>query len=142
MSPRPKRRVSAAIGAIERRGRYLIGRRRASGHLGGLWEFPGGKRKRGETWAACLKREIREELGVRIEVLDHLDSIRFRYSDRLIRLEVFRCIIVEGRPQPLGCDQLRWVWPSQLSRYEFPSANRRLIKRLALGENSGRDLYT
>ncbi len=122
--------VSAAIAVLERDGRYLISRRRAGSHLGGCWEFPGGKRRRGESWPACVRRELREELGVEVVCLGRLSPIRFSYPDRRVRLEVFRCRIVVGRPSPHGAQAIRWVRPRQLARLRFPPANARLIRRL------------
>jgi len=60
MRPRALPLVCAAIAVIERRGRYLVSRRRAGDHLGGMWEFPGGKRRAAESWRACLVRELDE----------------------------------------------------------------------------------
>ncbi|MBI3455027.1 MAG: NUDIX domain-containing protein [Candidatus Rokubacteria bacterium] len=79
MPRRRARPVQSAIALIERRGRLLICRRRPGGFLGGYWEFPGGKRRPGERWAACLRRELREELGVSVGRLRPLMVIRHRY---------------------------------------------------------------
>jgi len=65
--------VSAAL--IFRDGKLLITQRHARSHLGGLWEFPGGKREAGETFEGCLVREIREELGVEISVGELFEEI-------------------------------------------------------------------
>jgi mutator protein MutT len=122
--------VHAAIAVIERSGRYLVSHRRAGSHLAGLWEFPGGKRQSGETWQACLRREMREELSVEVACGRRLAPIRFAYSDRRVRLEVFRCRIVRGRPRALHAQAIRWVTPAQLARLRVPSANHALIQRL------------
>ncbi len=122
--------VSATIAVIERSGRYLVSRRRAGGHLGGLWEFPGGKRQRGESWPACVRRELCEELGVEVACAGRLAPIRFAYPDRRVRLEVFRCRIARGRPRALRVQAIRWVTPAQLARLRVPPANHALIQRL------------
>lgn len=122
--------VSAAIAVIERRGRYLISRRHAYAHLGGLWEFPGGKRRSGESWQACVRREVREEIGVDVSVARRLAPLRFAYSDRRVRLEVFRCRIVRGRPRAQDGQAIRWVRSSELARLQFPEANHPLVRRL------------
>ena len=129
----PRRRlrpVQSALAVVERRGRFLICRRRPGGFLGGYWEFPGGKRRPGERWAACLRRELREELGVAVGRLRLLMTIRHRYASRSIVFKVYRCAIARGRPRPLAAAALRWVAPGRLSRYRFPPANRALIARL------------
>ena len=124
--------MAAAIAVIERRGRYLICQRRPGGFLGGCWEFPGGKREPGESWEACLRRELREELGVAITAIRPLCRLRHRYPGRpMCVFQVFRCRIARGRPRPLAAQRLRWVSRRALSRYTFPPANRPLITRLA-----------
>ena len=129
-SQRPPRRVHAAIAVIERRGRYLICQRRRTDYLGGYWEFPGGKREPGESWEACVRRELREELGVSVRALRPLLTLSHRYADRLVIFRIFRCAIARGTPKPREANALRWVPSSRLTRYRFPPANRPLIRRL------------
>ena len=122
--------MQSALAVIERRGRLLICRRRPGGFLGGYWEFPGGKRRPGERWAACLRRELREELGVAVGRLRPFMTLRHRYAAGPMVFKVYRCAIASGRPRPLSAAALRWVAPGRLSRYRFPPANRALIARL------------
>jgi len=126
-----RRVVPVAVAVIERRGRYLISQRLPGGHLGDYWEFPGGKRRPGEAWTACLRRELWEELGVRIRPLGRLEPIRFRYPDRVVYLAVFSCAMA-GRPAALGCRRFRWVRRQDLARYRFPPADLRLIRALSM----------
>ena len=128
---RRRRPVHAAIALIERRGRYLICQRRADDTFGGCWEFPGGKRETGESWDACLRRELAEELGVIAGTVRPYASFRHQYPDGAIFVRVFRCDIARGTPKPLESQRLRWVPSTQLSRYQFPPANRRLIEKLS-----------
>ena len=124
--------MGAALAVIERRGRYLICRRRRGEFLGGYWEFPGGKREPGESWEACLRREMNEELGVTIKSIRPWGGLRHRYPGRpMFSFRVYRCTIARGTPRPLAAATLRWVSPRQLARYRFPPANRRLIARLS-----------
>ncbi len=123
--------VQAALGLIERRGRYLICQRRAGDFLGGFWEFPGGKREPRESWEACLRRELREELGITVRGIRRFGTMRYRYGQRPITFKVFRCAVARGSPRPLDAQALRWVLPGRLGRYRFPPANQRLIARLA-----------
>ncbi len=127
LRPQP---VLAALAVIERRGRYLICQRPPDKFLGGYWEFPGGKRESGESWEACLRRELREELGVEVKAVRAFGSIRYRYRRGAIRFKVYRCAIARGRPRPLDAAALRWVSPARLADYRFPPANRPLIARL------------
>src|SRR5882757_10854262 len=79
--------VSAAL--IFHHGKLLIAQRHATSHLGGLWEFPGGKREAGETFEQCLVRTIREELGVEISVGELFEEIVHDYPEKSVRLKFF-----------------------------------------------------
>lgn len=119
-----------AAGLIVREGHYLIARRKAGTHLGGLWEFPGGKRERGESLEDCLRRELREELGVDVTPPLHVRVIRHDYQEKTVELHFFRCTISRGEASALDCEEVRWVTPSELSDYEFPPADRPLLEAL------------
>ncbi|MBF2049684.1 MAG: A/G-specific adenine glycosylase [Elainella sp. C42_A2020_010] len=108
----------------------LIDRRRQDGLLGGLWEFPGGKLEANETIQACIRREILEELGIEIEVGDHLITIDHAYSHFHVTLNVYHCRHVSGEPQPLECDEVRWVDLDELDQFPFPKANVTIIEAL------------
>ena len=123
--------LQVAIAVIERRGRLLICRRGVGSHLGGYWEFPGGKRRADETWAACLRRELREELGVSVGALRSAGGLHYRYPRHAIAFRVFRCAIARGTPRPLAAMELRWVPRARLRRYRFPPANAALIRKLS-----------
>jgi 8-oxo-dGTP diphosphatase len=120
--------VSAAL--IFRDGKLLITQRHAKSHLGGLWEFPGGKRESGETFEACLAREIREELGVEISVGELFEEITHDYPEKSVHLKFFVCTLLSGEPQPLDCAAVKWVEKSQLVDFEFPAADARLLEKL------------
>ena len=122
--------VAAAL-IQDTEGRYLITQRRRGSHLEGLWEFPGGKRDAGEELTACLERELAEELGARFTVGDKVDTIRWDYPDRTIVLHFYRCRLASGTIEPQESQAMAWVAPSELSRYDFPPADRELIVRLA-----------
>ena len=78
--------IEVAAGIIVHEGRYLIARRKAGVHLGGLWEFPGGKRETGETLEECLHRELREELNVRIGPPTPFQVVRHEYPEKIVEL--------------------------------------------------------
>lgn len=119
-----------AAGIIQQNGRFLITRRRTGEHLGGLWEFPGGKSEAGESLVDCLHRELREELGIEVRNLRPYRTIRHRYPEKTVELHFFRCQLKAGEPQMLGCDDFRWVSPQELRNYEFPPADQPLIEAL------------
>ena len=108
----------------------LIDRRRPEGTMGGLWEFPGGKIEAGETVEECIKREIDEELAIDIEVGEHLITIDHDYAKLRVTLAVHECSHLKGVPQPLECDEIRWVNLEQLEQFNFPAANFQIIAAL------------
>jgi len=121
--------VSAAL--IFRGGKLLITQRHHDSHIGGLWEFPGGKREPDETFEACLVREIREELGVEISVGELFEEVAHDYPEKSVHLKFFVCKLVSGEPQPLDCAAVKWVRKPQLDAHDFPAADARLLKKLA-----------
>jgi 8-oxo-dGTP diphosphatase len=120
--------VSAAL--IFRDGKLLITQRHAKSHLGGLWEFPGGKREAGESFEECLVREIREELGIEISVGKLFEEISHDYPEKSVHLKFFSCKILSGEPQPLDCAAVKWVTKMELADFEFPAADAQLLEKL------------
>ena len=119
--------VTAAV--IERDGRFLVTRRQRGVHLEGYWEFPGGKCERGENHAACLARELREELAIDASVGDEVLATTHAYPDRSVELHFIRCEIA-GDPAPQIGQELRWVARADLAALEFPPADAELIRLL------------
>lgn len=122
-------RVTAAI--IERDGRILIARRKAGDRFGGLWEFPGGKIESGESPEQCLRRELREELGVETEVRESLGTSRYDYGDLEVELLAFRVDLLTQDFCLNDHDEIRWVLPEELNQYAFPEADAPIVRRLA-----------
>jgi len=120
--------VTAAV--IWREGRVLIAQRPANGLLGGLWEFPGGKLEPGETLPECLRREIREELQIEIEVGDPIATVEHAYSHFRITLHAFHCRLLDGEPQAVACAAWRWAGFDELGLFAFSAADRRVIAAL------------
>jgi A/G-specific adenine glycosylase len=142
---KPIPHYDVAVGIIRRGKRLLIDRRKPEGLLGGLWEFPGGKRQENESLERCLTREIREELGIRVKIIRPLMSVPHAYTHFRITLHAYECRLASpersrtGRyvsrfPRAIGCAEWRWVRPDELDCYAFPSANRKVIAEL-LGRN-------
>ena len=119
------------VGVIwNQQGQILIDRRRPTGVFGGFWEFPGGKIETGETSEECIKREIWEELGIVIEVGKHLITIAHTYAHLHVTLIVHHCQYIDGVPQPIECDEIRWVNLEELDKFNFPEANFQIIAAL------------
>ena len=129
----PAERVVVAAAVVERDGDVLVTRRLRGTHLEGLWEFPGGKCEPGETLAACLVREMREELAVEVTVGACLLVTTHAYPAKTVELHFFACGVL-GEPVPQLGQEMRWAARATLDDAEFPAADRALIARLrALG---------
>jgi len=122
--------IEVAAGLVFREGKLLITQRRLDDHLGGLWEFPGGKRESDETFEACLRRELREELGIEVEVGELLNSVTHQYPGKRVHLKFYRCAWRENEPRALACHAFAWVESDQLARYAFPPADEKLLVQL------------
>jgi mutator protein MutT len=127
--------VRVVAGIIEQNGRVLICQRKAGRPFGGKWEFPGGKMRPSEMPRRALERELYEELGVLPEIGDLLDAVRHRYAemDAAVHLSFFSAVLRES-PRNLAFERIVWVRRAELPRYDFLSADRRVISRLVRGE--------
>jgi mutator protein MutT len=122
--------IDVAAGLVFRDGKLLITKRYEDAHLGGLWEFPGGKREPKESFEQCLVRELREELGIEVTVGELVESITHDYPGKTVHLKFFVCQWKKNEPQPLGCSECKWVTAEVLQDHDFPEADARLLKRL------------
>jgi len=120
--------VEIGIGiVIDHNGLVLIDQRLEDGGFGGLWEFPGGKRKKGETFQETIIRELEEELTIIVNVHDLLIDMEHDYVDKKFRFVVHICKLFMGNPKSVQSQQFKWVEPSQLKFYSFPEANHKII---------------
>ena len=126
--PRPVIDVAAAL--VFREAKLLITQRPAKAHLGGLWEFPGGKREPAETFERCLVRELREELGIEVAVGGLVESLTHEYVEKTVHLRFYCCYWKQHEPQPLGCPAFQWITAAELKDYDFPAADARLLGKL------------
>jgi 8-oxo-dGTP diphosphatase len=112
-------------------GEFLACRRGLERHLGGLWEFPGGKVDAGETPEAALARELREELGIRVRVGKPLSAV-VEWTDGgvSIRLRGFFCEIIEGVPFAHEHEEIRWCKTAELSLLDWAEADILLVEEL------------
>jgi len=118
----------SAVALVDADGRVLV-QQRASGVLEGLWEFPGGKIEAGETPAAALIRELREELGIDVEAacLAPAAFASEPLGERHLLLLLHVCRKWKGTPRPLEAAALKWVRPVELHRLDMPEPDRPLI---------------
>ncbi len=122
--------IGVAVALIERDRRWLVACRQADAHLGGYWEFPGGKIEPAETAAAAAIREAQEECGVHIEVRRVLPTLTAEYPDRLIALTPVLASWVAGEARPLAGTDVRWVTFAELQTLRMPAINARIISLL------------
>jgi 8-oxo-dGTP diphosphatase len=127
--PDPPHTVVAAA-VIEHDGTFLLTRRLRGVHLEGCWEFPGGKCEDGEPHAACLQREIAEELDAPVRVGREVFTISHSYPDRVVELHFFACELL-GEARPVLGQEMRWVRLEELASLEFPPADLELIRILS-----------
>jgi len=115
-------------GVVWKNNKVLIAKRSKGKIIGNVWEFPGGKVEKGERLRDCLKRELREELGIEVEVGEHLLSINHTYGHMNITLEVFSCKLKEGEViSPKEHEDVKWVEISALSYYNFADADKKIV---------------
>jgi 8-oxo-dGTP diphosphatase len=123
--------VHVIAGVLEdARGRILLARRTEGRDLAGLWEFPGGKREPDETADAALVRELREELGIEVEIGAALISVPHRYPHKRLRLDVRRIASWRGTPKGHEGQALAWVPKQKLASYAMPAADRPVVAAL------------
>ena len=108
----------------------LIALRPNNAMLGGLWEFPGGKQKDGESIKETVIRELREELAIKARIIEPFMKLKHAYSHFKITLHTYICELVEGNPKPKTSQQIKWVPVTALDQFPFPKANRRLTDKL------------
>lgn len=120
--------VVAAL--IMREGKFLIAKRPEEKKRGLLWEFVGGKVECGEDHSSALRRECREELDICVEVGDLFMHVVHEYPDVTVLLYLYRCTIADGEPKMLEHADLKWIYPCEISDYEFCPADRDILSRI------------
>ncbi|MBC8127691.1 MAG: (deoxy)nucleoside triphosphate pyrophosphohydrolase [Gloeobacteraceae cyanobacterium ES-bin-144] len=124
--------IDVVCGVIENEnGKYLACLRPHGKHLGGLWEFPGGKIDAGENPESALIRELLEELGISVTVETALDPVVYEYDQGKIRLLPFRCAIIGGEMKALEHDELRWCSLEELAELNWAKADLPILDQLS-----------
>jgi len=122
--------VAAAV--IEKDGRILIAQRRAGTAHALKWEFPGGKVEAGETPAAALVRELREELDIEAETGLEIRRYQYNYPGRSpILLIFFKVDRFHGEPRNLIFERIAWALPRDLPSYDFLEGDVEFVRALA-----------
>ncbi len=129
--PKPKKKIikdiDVAIGILRRKGKYFIQKRPAKGLLADLWEFPGGKTKKGESLFRALRRELKEELDIDITSSRHLMNVKHFYTQFRVNLHVSLC---ESQAYPSSGKDRKWATLKELNKYPMPSGSAKIVDRL------------
>lgn len=133
-SRKPTPRHEIAVGIVRRNGDVLVARRSETGMLGGLWEFPGGKRSGRESLKTAARRKILEETGLTVNVGASVANVSHTYSHFSIELTAFECSVRSGRATARRNDEVRWVSPGNLKLLPWPTASRKIVDVLTNGD--------
>lgn len=126
--------IEVVAGLIEDgAGRLLACRRPEGKHLGGKWEFPGGKIEPGEEPPQALIRELAEELGIVVSPLRRLSPVVWDYGRGPIRLEPWICRIVSGSPIAHEHSEIRWCSPAELTALDWAAADLPILAEWLIG---------
>ncbi|MBN2246189.1 MAG: (deoxy)nucleoside triphosphate pyrophosphohydrolase, partial [Candidatus Aminicenantes bacterium] len=131
--PIPKKKASvkieAVVGIIRNAEKFLIQKRPAHGLLADLWEFPGGKRKPGETLIQTLHREIKEELNRGVKEENYLITVDHAYTHFRVKLHAFECVLADY-PDSEDSKNIKWVSLKEMRSFPFPSGSVKIIRHL------------
>lgn len=129
------KKVTAAI--LINDDKVLIAKRKATKKSGDLWEFPGGKIEDGETPEECLKREIKEEFNIDIEVGNFFGESVYRYEHGAIQLLAYFANWKNGAISPAVHEEYRWVNINELDKFDFLPADVPLVTKLMFWRQMG-----
>lgn len=123
--------IHVAVGVVRREdGKILIARRPEHLHMGGYWEFPGGKVEEGETAQQALARELWEEVAIAVKAVKPLVKIRHDYPEKSVLLDTWWVTEFEGEAKGREGQVTAWVASKELTSYRFPEANREIIRAI------------
>ncbi|TFG64280.1 MAG: (deoxy)nucleoside triphosphate pyrophosphohydrolase [Spirochaetales bacterium] len=125
-------RIQVTAAVIAEGGRVLLAQRSAGDPLEGKWEFPGGKIEEGESPEECLKRELKEELGIGTRIGKFIASCRWDYPHISIELLAYEAEILSGSPAPLDHSACAWVNTEELAAWELAPADVPIAEKVRL----------
>ncbi len=128
---KPPHKIVGAAVILDARNRIMIAQRRPEGGmLAGLWEFPGGKLQQGETMPECIARELKEEMGLTLQVGPELTVVHHAYTHFTIELHAHFARILSGRPRHIECADHAWTTIATIDQYPFSAADLQIIAAL------------
>jgi len=129
-APKPRKTIPhydvVAAVTLREDGRVLVAQRPRDAMLGGLWEFPGGKREAGETLEEALRRELQEEMAITLAVGKQLTKVRHAYTHFRITLYAFLCELMDGDPRCIACEDFKWAAVEDLKSLPMAVTDRKI----------------
>ena len=129
--------IAVACAVIKQEGKILCAQRSAKMSMALKWEFPGGKIEREESAEACVRREVREELGVDVVVGEPLAPLTHDYGSFSVSLFPFICEEISGTIRPREHEAVVWLAPEDLPALDWAEADRPLIEWLSQRKGNG-----
>ncbi|WP_226645529.1 8-oxo-dGTP diphosphatase MutT [Microbulbifer variabilis] len=127
--------IHVAVGVVRRSdGKILIARRPDHLHMGGRWEFPGGKVETGESVEQALTRELHEEVAIEVQQLQPLLKIQHDYEEKTVLLDTWQVTAFTGEAKGREGQETAWVAVQELKNYQFPDANQAIIEAIEAAE--------
>ncbi len=130
--------IEVGAGIVWRRGKVLMCKRPEHKMLGGLWEFPGGKRRDGESIRSCIQRELKEECDLDVRVGDHLVDVTHTYSHLKVTLRCYHCRAPRGRVRTLAAEEARWLRVEEIPALPLPAADLKILTALGIDRAAAR----
>ncbi|WP_300433727.1 (deoxy)nucleoside triphosphate pyrophosphohydrolase [Christiangramia sp.] len=127
--------IHVVCGIIYNKRKIFIARRKKNKSLGGYWEFPGGKIEEGESESEALIRELKEELGMKVEVVKRMGAFIYAYEDFKLNLIGFHCNLIKVGGVFSDHDKMEWVTPAELRNYKFTEADLPFIEIIINAKN-------
>ena len=119
--------IISKAAVILNKNRILLAKRKSGGTLGDKWEFPGGKTKQGESPENGLKREILEELGITVEILDYIGTIKFKNNNQDYKLLAFFCKYIKGRISLFEHEKVAWYTIDKINSLELADSDKSIL---------------
>ena len=133
-TPKPRKKIPhydvVAAVTVRKDNRVLVARRQQDAMLGGLWEFPGGKREAGESLPDALQRELQEEMGIHIEVGEEIVVIKHAYTHFRITLYAFYSQLTSGTPRCIQCADFRWATLEEIRDLPMAVTDRKIAETI------------
>lgn len=127
-----KSNVEVVAALIWDKDKFLICQRPRNKARGLLWEFVGGKVEKGETKEKALIRECQEELAITVEPHEVFTEVTHEYPDITVHLTLFNCAILQGQPQILEHNDMKWIMPNEIPNYDFCPADEVILKKIQI----------